>query len=196
MRLKLILIMVLLAGVNFSCEDLLEVKTRSQLTEELVLKDVTTAQSFLNGALATMRNGQYYGREFVIFPELLADNCKLVNAGDRSGRGLNQSINLSGAHINIWFLYQTINRLNLLLKAIENGDIVKASQADAITENRIKAQALFLRGLLLFLLVLPSFQFTKQLKMICCFQLKPLQQRAVLMQVLEMFRLGPLHKLC
>jgi starch-binding outer membrane protein, SusD/RagB family len=153
MKIKLILIIAFVAGIGFSCEDSLDVKTRSQLLEESVLKDVTTAQALLNGALATLRNGNYYGRDFVIFPELLSDNCKLVNAGDRSGRGLNQSINLSGAHINIWFLYQTINRLNLILEAIDNGDISLNSQADAITVNRIKGQALFLRGLFYFDLV-------------------------------------------
>ncbi len=150
MRIRILLVIAFVAGIGFSCEDFLDVKTRSQLTEDLVLKDVSTAQSFLNGALATLRSGNYYGREFIIFPELLADNCKLVNAGDRSGRGLNQSINLSGAHINIWFLYQTINRLNLLLEAINNGDIALTSQADAITVNRIKGQALFLRALYYF----------------------------------------------
>lgn len=153
MRLKIFLSLILTAAIGFSCEESLEVKTRSQLTEELVLKDVTTAQSFLNGILATMRNGAYYGNNFVLFPELLADNCKLVNAGDRSGRGLNQSINLSGAHLNIWFLYQPMNRINILLDAINKGDIVITSQADAITVDRVKAQALFMRALFYFDLV-------------------------------------------
>jgi hypothetical protein len=150
MRLKIFFTLILTAAIGFSCEESLEVKTRSQLTEELVLKDVTTAQSFLNGILATMRNANYYGNNFVLFPELLADNCKLVNAGDRSGRGLNQSINLSGAHLNIWFLYQAMNRINILLDAINKGDIVLTSQSDAITVNRVKAQALFMRALFYF----------------------------------------------
>jgi len=153
MRLKIFFTLILTAAIGISCDDLIEVKTRSQLTEELVLKDVVTSQAFLNGILAITRNAGYYGNNFVIFPELLADNCKLVNAGDRSGRGLNQSINLSGAHINIWFLYQTINRVNILLDAIAKGDVVITSQADAITINRIKGQALFMRALFYFDLV-------------------------------------------
>ena len=153
MKIKALLIITLVVGVFSSCEDSLKLETRSQLTEELVLKDVTSSQSFLNGCLATLRNGGYYGRDFILSPELLADNCKLVNAGDRSGRGLNHSINLSGTHLNIWFLYQTINRLNVLLDAVEKGDIILNSQADAIAVNKIKAQALFLRGLFYFDLV-------------------------------------------
>lgn len=136
-----------------SCEDSIQVKTRSQLTEELVLKDVTSMQSFFNGTLSTLRNVNYYGNNYVLFSELMADNCKLVNAGDRSGRGLNQSINLSGSHMNIWFLYQTINRINVLLSAIERGDIVITTQADFISVTRVKAQALFLRALYHFDLV-------------------------------------------
>lgn len=126
---------------------------RAQLQDEQVLKDVASAQSFLNGCLSTLRDGGYYGREFVIFPELLTDNTKLVNPGDRSGRGLNQSINLSGAHLNIWFIYRTINRINRILEAIEDGEIVITSQLDNVAITKIKAQALFLRGLMYFDLV-------------------------------------------
>lgn len=148
-----VLLLLVLVSITFSCEEQLDVTPRNQLTEDLVLKDVSTAQGLLNSALAVMRNGNYYGRGFTLLPELLADNCKLVNPGDRSGRGLNESINLSGSHINIWFVYQTINSINLIIDAVDQNQITINSQAEGIAITRIKAQALFLRALYHFDLV-------------------------------------------
>lgn len=155
MKKKIFSILILTAAmvVFTGCEDMLEVDPRASLTEDQVLKDVATTQAFLNSALANLRNQNYYGRDFVLSPELLSDNTKLVNAADRSGRGLNQSINLSGTHLNIYFIYQAISRLNLIVEAAESGQIEITSQADNISITRIHAQALFLRGLFYFDLV-------------------------------------------
>jgi starch-binding outer membrane protein, SusD/RagB family len=150
---KLILIIGLVLLTTMSCQEQLDVKPQSSLTEDQVLKDVSTAQGLLNSSFAILRNGSYYGRDFVVSPELLSDNCTLVNAGDRSGRGQNQAINLSGTHLNIYFIYQTMNTVNLIIDAIDSKKIVLASQADAITINRVKAQALFMRALFHFDLV-------------------------------------------
>lgn len=138
---------------TFSCQEQLDVKPQASLTEDQVLKDVSTTQGLINSGFAVLRNGNYYGRDFVVTPELLSDNCTLVNAGDRSGRGQNQAINLSGTHLNIYFIYQTLNTVNLVIDAIDAKQIVLTSQADAVTVNRIKAQALFLRALFHFDLV-------------------------------------------
>lgn len=133
-----------------SCKDTLDVQPQASLTQSQVLKDVATTQAILNGALASLRNGGYYGRDMIVLPELLADNCSLVNPGDRSGRGLNQSINLSGAHLNIYFAYQGLNSANLVIDAIDKQQVAITSQADAVAINRLKAQALFLRALIHF----------------------------------------------
>lgn len=154
---KRIIVIVLVACVTFflpGCDSLLEVKPRASLTEDQVLIDIASTQGLLNSLFAITRNGAYYGRDFVLSAELLADNCKLVNAGDRSGRGLNQSINLKGIHLGIWGpLYQRINSANLIIDAIDQGQIPVKSQADKATIDRIKAQALFMRALLHFDLV-------------------------------------------
>lgn len=139
-----------LVALFASCKDVLDVQPQASLTQDQVLKDVATTQSILNGALASLRNGGYYGRDMILLPELLADNCMLVNPGDRSGRGLNQSINLSGAHLNIFFAYQGLNSANLVIDAIDKKQVTVTSQADAVAINRLKAQALFLRALIHF----------------------------------------------
>ncbi|MFN7329244.1 MAG: hypothetical protein ACK5UP_07040, partial [Bacteroidota bacterium] len=144
MKNKILSILLAVGLTAVSCTDILDTKPQAALTEDQVLKDVATTQSILNGALASLRNGGYYGRDMILLPELLADNCSLVNPGDRSGRGLNQSINLSGSHLNIYFAYQGMNSANLVIDAIDKSQVVITSQADAVSINRLKAQALFI----------------------------------------------------
>jgi hypothetical protein len=150
MKNKILSILLAVGLTAVSCTDILDTKPQAALTEDQVLKDVATTQSILNGALASLRNGGYYGRDMILLPELLADNCSLVNPGDRSGRGLNQSINLSGSHLNIYFAYQGMNSANLVIDAIDKSQVVITSQADAVSINRLKAQALFIRALIHF----------------------------------------------
>jgi hypothetical protein len=150
MKNKFIALALAVGLTTVSCTDILDTKPQAALTQDQVLKDVATTQSILNGAFASLRSGGYYGRDMILLPELLADNCKLVNPGDRSGRGLNPSINLSGSHLSIFFAYQGLNAANLVIDAIDNNRIVVTSQADAITLNRLKAQALFIRALVHF----------------------------------------------
>ena len=152
-NIKLIFLLGSMLLISISCKEQLEVSPIASLKETQVLKDVTTASGLLNSAFAILRSGNYYGRDFVVTPELLSDNTVLVNAGDRSGRGLNQSINLSGTHLNIYFIYQAMNTVNLIIDAIDSKIIVITSQADLVAITRIKAQALFMRALFHFDLV-------------------------------------------
>lgn len=137
-----------------SCEDMVQVKPRASVDDTEVLRDITTTQATLNSAYAALRSANYYGRSMILLPEVLADNCKLVNASDRSGRGQNEATNVKGSHFVHWNLcYTTINTVNLVIEAIDNNQILVANAADRATINRLKAQALFLRALFHFDLV-------------------------------------------
>lgn len=146
---------VLLAALS-SCESLLEVTPRNQIAAETALTNRAGVTATLNGAYASMRGGTgggYYGRIMVVTPELLADNVRLVNPATRSGRGLNESTNQPGAHIGIWQqgtttganVYVTINAANLVIASADG-----IADATAQQKASLKAQALFLRGLLYF----------------------------------------------
>jgi starch-binding outer membrane protein, SusD/RagB family len=148
---KLLTVSLLLIVCSTSCEQMLETKPRASVEADLVLKDIPTTQATLNSCYAALRGTDYYGRGMVLLPELLADNCQLANPAARSGRGLNESQNLPGAHIGIWGQYTTINTLNLILEAVDN--IVDINSAVPAQKTLIKAQALFLRALIHFDLV-------------------------------------------
>lgn len=148
-------IISLALGITFlsSCESLLEVTPRLQIASEQGLQDLTGVNATLNAAYAGLRGsltGAYYGRTMILNPEMLADNVRLVNAATRSGRGLGETTNQPGSHINIWGgfanhnIWQAVNLSNLIL---ENTDKINAS---APQKAAIKAQALFIRSLIYF----------------------------------------------
>jgi starch-binding outer membrane protein, SusD/RagB family len=151
---KRIFYIVILMGVFANCEDILDVKPRASVTDDQVLKDITTTQATLNSAYASLRNANYYGRNFILYPEVMADNCTLVNSADRSGRGQNEATNVKGSSFTHWnTVYVNLNTVNLIIEAIDKGQIPIVTATDQATINRLKAQALFLRGLFHFDLV-------------------------------------------
>ena len=137
-----------------SCDDMLEVKPRASVPDTAVLRDITTTQATLNSAYAALRSANYYGRNYVLYAEVMADNCMLVNSADRSGRGQNEATNVKGSSFTHWnTVYVAINTVNLVIDAIDKGQIPILTAAEQATINRIKAQALFLRALFHFDLV-------------------------------------------
>jgi starch-binding outer membrane protein, SusD/RagB family len=146
---------ILALGVTMlaSCESMLEVTPRLQIASEQGLQDLTGVNATLNATYSGLRGsltGAYYGRTMILNPEMLADNTRLVNAATRSGRGLGETTNQPGSHINIWGgfanhnIWQSINLANLIL---ENTDKITASIPQ---KSAIKAQALFVRALIYF----------------------------------------------
>lgn len=138
----------------FGCESILEVKPKQSVLDTEVLNDIVTTQATLTGCYSVLRSGNYYGRSMILLPELLADNCKLVNASDRSGRGQNEATNVKGSTFVHWnTVYTALNSVNLVIEAVDSKRIPILTSTDQVTLNRIKAQALFLRALFHFDLV-------------------------------------------
>jgi starch-binding outer membrane protein, SusD/RagB family len=139
---------LLLSFLGVSCKQSLETAPQASVQAGLLFTDIATAQAALNSAYAGLRSENYYGRVMIVIPELLADNCTLVNPAARSGRGLNEAQNLTGSHINIWTAYTIINTVNLILQkidAIPNVDVNTPTQ-----KALIKAQCYSLRALVHF----------------------------------------------
>ena len=152
---------LLIIIITTACESMLNVEPRVQIAAETALADRIGAQATLNAVYAGLRGGTgggYYGRTMGIVPELLADNVRLVGPSTRSGRGLNEFNNLSGAHVNIWQnvgtglnqqpnVYNTINLANLVIEAVDRiPDATDAQKA------QLRARALFARSLIYFAL--------------------------------------------
>lgn len=128
------------------CERMLEVTPRTYIDAENALTTVLGLEAAVNGAYAGLRVSTYYGIQMVVYPELLADNVRLVQAATQSGRGVGFDVNNPGSHVNIWeAAYRVINRANLVISAAD--DVTDGSVAE---RDALKAQAYFLRALAYF----------------------------------------------
>ena len=103
-------------------------------------------QALLFSIYDALQSSAYYGRDFVVIPELLADNAEITS--NNSNRFINQANNAPNNHVGIWAAnYRNINRANLLLQFID------ASTASASEKTAWKGEAYFLRALLYFDLI-------------------------------------------
>jgi len=135
-----------IALTTASCDSMLEVEPRTYIESEQALNSVLGVEAAINGAYANIRNSAYYGLGIIVYPELLADNARLVQAATQSGRGVGYDVNNPGTHLNIWTqAYSTINRANLVLASVD-----AVSDGTEAQKSSFKAQAYFLRALVYF----------------------------------------------
>lgn len=129
-----------------SCDKILEVQPTTYIEAENALTNIIGVQAALNGAYAGLRNANYYARNMVIYPDLLADNLRLVQSATQSGRGVGIDVNNPGNHLNIWSAtYDIVQKVNVVIDATET--VSDGTEAQRAT---IKGQALFLRALAYF----------------------------------------------
>lgn len=125
-----------------SCNDQLELKPFNAIDEANAFNTRTDFNNAIKGVYASLRDGNYYGGEFLLLPDVISDNLILCSEGRTSYQDY-YYFNMNG---NIaWFnffraAYSTISRCNYILENIdnlENGDF----------KNNIEGQALALRAM-------------------------------------------------
>ncbi len=135
-------LVVLLSG----CNNLIDVKPADTPLTTDAVRDVANLEATIIAVYQAMETPDYYGRDFMLIPDVLADNGFVTR--NESGRFGSYDANVVGAHINIYALaYKNINRLNLVLASLE------AASGSAADKKRLKGEALFLRALHYFDLV-------------------------------------------
>jgi len=128
-----------------SCESLLKINPKDQLPEDKVLTNLSGNSSLLQGAYDVLQETDLYGRNMICIPEILADNCGMAQGGYVFK---NEYRNVMGAGCNIWVeAYNAISITNDIIAAI---DKVSVSDAEIGTRDKIKGEALFVRGLMYF----------------------------------------------
>ncbi len=144
--------LVLFTGVLFSsCEKFLEKEPYENLSKDGAISSINDAEVAVFGAYSGMQSANYYGRNFVVTPEVAADNVKV--APENSGRFLGEYqysiIPTSGNPTNLWNLsYAIIDRVN---NAIEK--IPGLTDGTSAERNAILGEAYAVRGLVYFDLV-------------------------------------------
>jgi len=123
-----------------SCDNLLDTEPKLEVTEDIALGDYSSVNATIKGCYDNFQGTGYYGRDFMVIADMLADNLELANIN--SGRFQGHETNDEGDHINIWGRsYSIITRCNNVLAAIDELDDATESQ-----KANLKGQALFIRA--------------------------------------------------
>jgi hypothetical protein len=130
---------------SISCESMLEINPKDSLPADKALTTLGGNESLLLGAYDMMQGTALYGRNMICTPEILADNCGMAQGGYMFRP---EYRNTMGAGCNIWTAaYRVIAVTNDVISAI---DKVNIESTQTNTRDRIKGEALFIRGLLYF----------------------------------------------
>lgn len=122
------------------CDDLLDTKSKTLLSQGQIQTE-SGCESMLFGVYDLMQEPEFYGRDILTVPEVLADNSRLSPVASRY-KG--QEDNRIGSHLDIWVeSYEIIALLNEVIEYAEK--LPETSKAKAIL-----GESYALRGLTYF----------------------------------------------
>lgn len=146
---KNIIIIVAVSVIAFSCDKKLDLLPSQSVAEDVALASDANVKKVLNGAYDAVSSGNLYGGNLQLFSELLAADGEIRWEGtfNQPREAYNKAFLRTNSFVrDIWSsAYRAINIANNVLSAI---DVV--NDAD---KNRVKGEALFLRGSMYFELV-------------------------------------------
>jgi starch-binding outer membrane protein, SusD/RagB family len=134
--------------VGTSCKKVLDIDPQQSIDAATALNSRDNINAAIVGLYARLKSARQYGRDLITHPDALSDNGAATN---KSGRLLNESRNVYGAHFTtgIWTnSYAGINNINLILEAIPKLNVTPSLTPAEI--NAWQAQLFFLRGLYYF----------------------------------------------
>lgn len=148
---KKLIILSLLFWVVTSCsEEFLDLKPEQAVAYEDALTNIEDYKSSITGVYNDLQSSDYYGRYFIIIPDVMADDVKQNSQANRAIDFAQYLVTVENADArNMWTLmYRAINSLNAIINA--DIDVDNSVQAD---KDHIVGEAHALRGLIYFDLV-------------------------------------------
>jgi len=119
----------------------LAVQPRQSISSTTALTSINSVDAAVIGVYANLKSRVLYGRDFMVYGDVMADNAVATN---KSGRLVGEGRNNSGAHYANWSTaYSAINDCNLVLDAIP-----KISAASQTLKDRWEGEMRFIRALL------------------------------------------------
>jgi starch-binding outer membrane protein, SusD/RagB family len=136
-----------------ACEKQLEVVPLQVLAEQEALKTQSGVEGAITNIYAQLKNENRYGKENIVWPEVLADNGR---ATSHSGRLIGEARNDRNAHFTNWTtIYNQINNGNLVIDWL-------ATSASQVSPAPTAAQLAGWDGQLKFLRALNYFDLARE----------------------------------
>lgn len=156
---KSIVLIALMGFMTFtSCSGYLDTYPSDSLVSDDAITTQDDAETALNGAYYGLITNTYYGNDFLTRAEVGGDDVQTSAMGKRTENYYRYMYRQNTAPKELWSIpYKTINRINVLLKAIESGII-----PDTDRLKQVKGEALALRALCHFnLLITYGYPYLK-----------------------------------
>lgn len=132
-----------------SCDDAIDLSPTHSLAKNNAFQKIEDFDTALSGVYAGMRSVAYYGRNYSVLPDMMTDNLSETSESLANFRSMSdwQFTSDNGTVAETWQgVYNIINNTNIIL-----GDIDRFTTTQNKKQaNRIKGQALAIRGLLHF----------------------------------------------
>ncbi len=139
-RLFLYILAVSATATTVSCNKLLETNPKESIDLNIATKSKDALKATIISVYASMRGSGYYGRDFIVQCEVLADNGEITSSN--SNRFVSEANNQPRAQVNIWnACYVNIFRCNYIMKYI---DQIKGFTEDE--KQQLLGEAHFLRA--------------------------------------------------
>lgn len=145
-----IFILSVVALFMVSCEGFLELTPAQSLSTQEALEDLDGFETALFGAYDDLQSVGYYGRNYIVMPEIEADMVYLTisNSNRFLANYIHQWVPTNGDYTGLWNIgYRTILRANNIINSIDE------VEGDATRKNQIKGEATAIRALAHFDLV-------------------------------------------
>lgn len=146
---KIIILLIIVAGISNSCEDYLDFQPKTLLTPEAALFSKEDVALALNGVYSALQKAGYFGTEFTVIADAATDNGNWP--ADRESAGTNQDrlpyaysldLNANNTASEFWVDgYFAIASLNNILARLE------VVSFDEDFDNRVKAECLTIRAM-------------------------------------------------
>ncbi len=145
-----------------SCDGYLDQMPSNALPSDESINNIEDVGSALNGVYSGLLSSEYYGADFISRAEVGGEDVQTSTPSKRTENFYKFMYRQNNAPTGLWKIpYQVINRVNVLLQAIESGKITASPQLD-----NAKGEALAVRALCNFNLNIVygyPYQKTKEL---------------------------------
>ncbi|PYF77332.1 SusD-like starch-binding protein associating with outer membrane [Pedobacter nutrimenti] len=130
-----------------SCEKMVKIEPQNAISPNVALTTIGGYEGLMNSAYNRLIDFSYYGRDFTMLGDVLADNV-YTELSVSNNRWVGQNSNVRGAHYDIWSIaYSAINDVNTVINTIDAN--IKDANA-ALRVKTLKAEAYALRAMLYF----------------------------------------------
>lgn len=150
-----IIVVAFYVSITTSCKKFLSPEPEQLLLNDSAIRTVKDLEAVLNGAYDGLQSGNVLAGNMTGYADLMADDAdaysfRLSPFGTQDIYNGQTTVQINAIR-SMWAdCYRTINRANYVIDAVNKNAVVQADPTFASVKDRVKGEALFIRGIVHF----------------------------------------------